>query len=378
MKQVLFIRPDANEDGKIAWCISGQQQVNVLDNRAALSTLADSPLATRVCLLLPASELVFRQFTLPKKGLSIQSAPFSWLAEETLIGDVDTLHWTVLRKKGREVDAVAIDAERLRFWLSLCEKAGLNVIQVLPDAILLPVSEGGATLVSCGDSWWLRAAPFSACEADAALMPFLTRDLDGDICCYGDVPSGVVITEQRAWQHPLTLIQPQWKTCRANMLHGPFLASGTHGFRHGKAMLAAAVALSVGLMIGPRIAMAWMLVQQENQAQEEIVQVAQHYFPSLRQQTNIKYHFGQNLKTQPKGVFLQLDALAQIKKNVPAVELSQLEYNEAQNQLTLSLSSPDPQAIQSFVNQASGSFDFTLQPVSTQAPFTAIVTGKYK
>lgn len=143
-------------------------------------------------------------------------------------------------------------------------------------------------------------------------------------------------------------------------------------------MLAAAVALSVGLMIGPRIAMAWMLVQQENQAQDEIVQVAQHYFPSLRQQTNIKYHFGQNLKKQPKGVFLQLDALAQIKKNVPAVELSQLEYNEAQNQLTLSLSSPDPQAIQSFVNQASGSFDFTLQPVSTQAPFTAIVTGKYK
>lgn len=227
---------------------------------------------------------------------------------------MDTLHWTVLRKKGREVDAVAIDAKRLRFWLSLCEKAGLNVIQVLPDAILLPVSEGGATLVSCGDSWWLRAAPFSACEADAALMPFLTRDLDGDICCYGDVPSGVVITEQRAWQHPLTLIQPQWKTCRANMLHGPFLASGTHGFRHGKAMLAAAVALSVGLMIGPRIAMAWMLVQQENQAQEEIVQVAQHYFPACASRPTLSIILVRISKHSRKGSFYNLTPWRKLKK----------------------------------------------------------------
>src|SRR5690606_9188906 len=97
-------------------------------------------------------------------GLSAQTAPFSWMAEETLIGDVETLHWTVMRKKGREVDAVAIEAGRLTHWLEIFAQAGLKVIQVLPDAILLPVMEGGHTLVSCGDSWWLRTTPFSACE----------------------------------------------------------------------------------------------------------------------------------------------------------------------------------------------------------------------
>ena len=91
MKQVLFIRPDANVDGKIEWCVSGSQQVATLESRDALRTLAVNPLATRVCLLLPASEMVFRHFTLPKKGLSTASTPFSWLAEETLIGDVDSL-----------------------------------------------------------------------------------------------------------------------------------------------------------------------------------------------------------------------------------------------------------------------------------------------
>lgn len=380
MKQVLFIRPDANEDGKIAWCVSGQQQVESLASHDALRLLADDPLAKRVCLLLPASEMVFRQFTLPKKGLSSSAAPFSWMAEETLIGDIDALHWTILRKKGREVDAVAIDAGRLAYWLERCANAGLNVIQVLPDAILLPVSEGGSTLVSSGDSWWLRTTPFSACEADNALLPLLTKDLEGDVCCYGDAPEGVIVTEQLAWQHPLVLIQPQWKACRANMLHGAFLpgnGSGS-GFRHMKTLLVATALLSAGLILGPRAAMAWMLIQQENQTQAEIAQVAQHYFPSLRQQTNIKYHFGQNIKKQPKGIFLQLEALEEIKKAAPAVEFSQVEYDNAQNQLTISITSPVQQALQAFVNQASSQFDFTLQPISTQAPYTAIITGRYK
>lgn len=81
------------------------------------------------------------------------------MAEETLLGEVETLHWTVLNKKGPEVDAVAIDAERLRHWLELFAQAGLAVVQALPDAWLLPVSEGGTTLVSLEESYWLRFSP---------------------------------------------------------------------------------------------------------------------------------------------------------------------------------------------------------------------------
>lgn len=99
MKQVLFIRPDSREDGKLWWCGSGSQQVEALDNLAALSALASHPLAERVCLLLPASDMIFRHFTLPKKGMTSPATAFSWMAEETLIGEVDNLHWTVLNKK---------------------------------------------------------------------------------------------------------------------------------------------------------------------------------------------------------------------------------------------------------------------------------------
>ncbi|HDC4406261.1 TPA: type II secretion system protein GspL [Enterobacter cloacae] len=376
MKQVLFIRPDTHEDGNIMWCESGSDQVEQRQGGASLAALAGHALAARVCLLLPASEMIFRRFTLPKKG----SVEFSWLAEETLIGDVDTLHWTVLNRKGREVDAVAIDAARLQYWLDRCADAGLTVVQVLPDAILLPVTEGGSTLVSTDSGYWMRYSPFGACETDAALLPLLlSQQCAGNLVCYGDAPADVQVDEQRAWQHPLVLIQPQWKSCKANLLHGVFSATGAQtGFRYAKPALAAMAVLSIGLLVGPRIGMAWMLSNQENLAQQQMVELAQHYFPTLRQTTNLKYHFGQNIKKEKKGIFLQLDALEQIKQSLPAVELSEVGYDDTQNQLTLNIRSMDPTALQAFVNKASDTFDFTLQPVSSEAPYTAIITGKYK
>ena len=376
MKQVLFIRPDTHEDGNIMWCESGSDQVGERQGAASLAELAGHALAARVCLLLPACEMIFQHFTLPKKG----SVEFSWLAEETLIGDVDTLHWTVLNKKGRDVDAVAIDAARLRYWLDRCAGAGLTVVQVLPDAILLPVAEGGTTLVSTDDGYWMRYSPFGACETDAALLPLLlSQQRAGEIVCYGDAPAGVQVDEQLAWQHPLVLIQPQWKTCKANLLHGEFSAKGADGgFRYARPAIAAVALLSLGLLIGPRIGMAWMLTHQENLAQQQMVELAQHYFPTLRQTTNLKYHVGQNIKKEKKGVFLQLEALEQIKAALPSVELSEVGYDDTQNQLTLNISATDPAALQAFVNKASDTFDFTLQPVSSEAPYTAIITGKYK
>lgn len=376
MKQVLFVRPDSREGGKITWCVSGSEQVEVLES---LEALADHPLAARVCLLLPASSMIFRHFTLPKKVAS-QATAFSWMAEETLIGEVDNLHWTVLNKKGAEVDAVAIDADRLRGWLDRFQEAGLNVVQALPDAWLLPVAPGGSTIVALEENYWLRLSPHVACEVEAALLPLLMQKAgEGEVACYGDAPAGVEVDEYLAWQHPLVLIQPQWAHCRVNLLHGAFGAKASPGsVKRMKAAIAAAGLLSLGLLMGPRVAMAWMLVQQENQVQEEIMQVYQHHFPSMRHQTNIKYHFGQNVKKQSKGVFLQLDALDNAKRAVPAMEINLVEYDFPTNTLSLGVSAQNPQALQAFVNQTSENFDFTLQPVSNSAPFTAMITGKYK
>jgi len=60
------------------------------------------------------------------------------------------------------------------------------------------------------------------------------------------------------------------------------------------------------------------------------------------------------------------------------MEIDLLEYDAQQNTLTLSVSAQSPTALQTFVNQAGENFDFILQPVSTSAPYTAMIAGKYK
>ena len=128
---------------------------------------------------------------------------------------------------------------------------------------------------------------------------------EGEVRCYGDIPPGIEVDEQLAAEHPLVLIQPQWEKCRITLLHGELsdaAASAKVEKNLRRAMVAMGI-LSLGLLLGPRVGMAWMLVQQENRVQQEIVEVYQHHFPSMRQQTNIKYHFGQNLKKQRKGFF---------------------------------------------------------------------------
>lgn len=380
MKQVLFIRPDSDERGKIGWCESGSQQVEMLDNPSALGTLATHPLAAQVCLLLPASEMIFRHFSLPKRGAT-QVSPFSWLAEASLMGDVDNLHWTVLHKKGREVDAVAIDADRLRHWLGRFHDAGLRVVQVLPDAWLLPATPGGSTVASLGEEYWLRLPNGEACVVDAALLSLLLQKTgEGEVRSYGVLPSKGHEHEQLPWQHPLVLIQPQWQRCRVNLLQGAFSPRENRvgPSKKLRAAMVAAGLLSLSFLLGPRMALAWMLVQQENQVQQAIVQLYQHHFPSLRQQTNIKYHFGQNLKKQRKGIFLQLEDLGAARQAVPAMSIDLLEYDATEGKLTLSGSAQSPMVLQDFVTQASAKFDFTLLPVSQQAPYTAMITGKYK
>lgn len=50
---------------------------------------------------------------------------------------------------------------------------------------------------------------------------------------------------------------------------------------------------------------------------------------------------------------------------MPAMEINLMEFDGEHNTLTLSVSAQEQPALQDFVNQASASFDFSLQPVST-------------
>ncbi len=236
---------------------------------------------------------------------------------------------------------MAIDAARLRHWLALFAQAGLAVAQALPDAWLLPVSEGGTTLVSLQESYWLRFSPGSAGEADTVLLPLLLSKCPaGEVCCYGDVPQEVQVDERLAWQHPLVLIQPQWQGCRINMLHGEFSGRSASGprFRHAKTALAAAALLCVGLLIGP--ALVWRgcsLISKTRSPGDDHRSAALFPDPAPDKQPEVlrraKYQQGEE-RDLPAA-----RSLNQIRQSLPSLEITAWKYDETQNQLTLNVKS---------------------------------------
>ena len=73
-----------------------------------------------------------------------------------------------------------------------------------------------------------------------------------------------------------------------------------------------------------------------------------------------------------------MEDLNKAKQAVPDIEINLLDYDSTQNLWTLSASSQNNASLQTFINQSSADFNFSLQPVSTVAPFTAMITGKHK
>ncbi len=108
--------------------------------------------------------------------------------------------------------------------------------------------------------------------------------------------------------------------------------------------------LSLGLLVGPRIGMASMLSNRENPSPSSRWWNWPLLFPTLPwSHQPLKYHFGQNIKKEKKDLS-STGHWSRIKQSLPAVELSEVGYDDAQDQLTLNIRSMD-HGVQAFVNK---------------------------
>ena len=100
--------------------------------------------------LVPASELVFRQLSLPGKvnRRSLQALPY--LLEEEVAGDVEQLHLVILGRDGQQVQVAAVEKARLQQWLDWLAEAGLKPKQLMADVLALPLQADGWSAVKLG------------------------------------------------------------------------------------------------------------------------------------------------------------------------------------------------------------------------------------
>jgi general secretion pathway protein L len=126
----------------------------------SLSAIAQHATARRICVLVPASDVLLTDAEVPaRSGTKIQQiVPFA--LEEQVAEDIDSLHFAVGRRVGESarIPVAVVSRGLLEGWLSQLQAAGLSPECLYADSSLVPDNPGQAVLVLSGDSLMLRTA----------------------------------------------------------------------------------------------------------------------------------------------------------------------------------------------------------------------------
>ncbi len=113
-----------------------------------LSQAAVLAVTRRVIVLAPATEVVCAEPELPAKNATrlAQLAPFA--LEEQLATDIDAMHFAVgKRGPNGQTPVGAVRREQFESWLAMLSATGIEPDVVCAESSVIPVTNGGATLI---------------------------------------------------------------------------------------------------------------------------------------------------------------------------------------------------------------------------------------
>lgn len=145
--------------------------------RGTLEQAADAAGEREVVLLIPGEQVLLTAVHLPpiRQARRRQQAA-AYALEDQLVARVDTLHVALAARPGADGDTAAavIDRERLAGYLDAAANAGLDVVQVYPDTMLVPAPEADAWQIAILDGRVLaRVSAVHGFAAEASLWPAL-------------------------------------------------------------------------------------------------------------------------------------------------------------------------------------------------------------
>src|ERR1700733_3855809 len=116
---------------------------------APLSAVTPQAAGRRICVLVPASDVLLTDAEVPaKSGARIQQiVPFA--LEEQVAEDIDSLHFAVGRRVGgsARIPVAVVSRALLDGWLGQLHAAGLSPECLYADSSLVPDNPGQAVLV---------------------------------------------------------------------------------------------------------------------------------------------------------------------------------------------------------------------------------------
>lgn len=375
MADWLLIRLARDPEAPPSWLVAdGAGRIVAREQRGSLQEAAALASARRLCVLVPAADVLLTEADVPvKSGMKAQQVvPFA--LEEQLADDVESLHFALGRREseGARVPVAVISRALLEGWLAELASAGLKPDAVFAESELAPVNPGQAVAVLEGDDAIVRppgALPVTMPIDALAEALQLARPASGEVIA-AEPPSGrglVLYTGAAEWhQHariveslrdrfdgikvqlltegPLPLLAQRVSAAAAgdaiNLLQGPYapassLASGWRVWRVAAILLVALVALHAAGSATELMS----LRRAERTVNASIERTFRASMPGEHNAIDARRRMGQRLASlrggESSGLLAALAALAEARSGAGDTAIRALQFRDGALELVL-------------------------------------------
>ncbi|WP_233009858.1 type II secretion system protein GspL [Rheinheimera faecalis] len=348
MNEQLIIRLGSQPQQPISWLVwSAVNQEIIASGQLAsadeLSALSERLGRRPVVALVPAADVVLSEVLLPSKPNRqiIQALPY--MLEEEHAEDIEQLYLALgqCQQRGKEYwQQVALCKKvQLEQWVGSLVVAGFQPTQLLPDALLLPLHQDGASAIELAGQWLLRQGQWQASSIEPGWWAdFLSLANIELIHSYSPWPTEILQNVQAAEPElPLALLAQQLPEQRFSLLQGQYAPKKAQNkiwsvWQSSIALGTACLALYlITLAFG-----VWQQGQQLQQQRAELVTLYKSRFPA-ESTRDISRQLARKLQgagtAQDASLFSLLNDLQQELAATTNVRLDNLKYDQKTSEL---------------------------------------------
>ena len=182
MSEHLIIRLNSQPSDPIQWIVWSPENKEViasgeLSSAEELSSLSQYSDQRSVSVLLPGSDVLLREVTIPEGAARQFSSMLPFIVEDDLAQDVDDLHIVILKKTNKTAQVAIVEHQKMVNWVEQLSEAGIQTKRFLPDVLALPFHQDGTTMVELNQQWLLRFSEYQGAIAESEWLPMLLEGL---------------------------------------------------------------------------------------------------------------------------------------------------------------------------------------------------------
>lgn len=370
MAKPFVIRFNPTEPQQVSW----RAPQGELSSPIQHGSLAEAALQARgqnVLLLVAGNEVLLTNATVPSKNRSRVLSAIPFALEESLIDDVEELHFAIGEPKGEAYPVAVINKTYLETLLAELHEAGIRPQTLLPEPLALAEAKEGWSLLVDGEHAIIRQPELNGFSIETAALPellssaidFAAEDAPKRLTLYHcgetaelNLDTLPLAIDYHRCSHPLEQLSHNLEQPAINLLQGEYrrqdpLQKLWQPWKQPLALVALLLIVSsVSMFIEQQ-----HLNAQEQQLRSEIEQTFRSTFPQVKRVVNARAQMKTRLKKlrggqgELQGLLPLLVSSAQPLASAKNIQLNSLNFRKGY--LDLELNTPQLQALDALKRQ---------------------------